>query len=50
MRFFTGLVLAAGLVLVTTAAQAEGLAAPNEAGRSPYTPVSDVNGPYSGGP
>ena len=50
MRFFTGLVLAAGLVLVTTAAQAEGLAAPNEAGRSAYTPVSDVNGPYSGGP
>ncbi|MBA2400422.1 MAG: PepSY domain-containing protein, partial [Bradyrhizobium sp.] len=49
MKFFTGWFLAAGLTLATTAAQAQ-VPAPYEAGRSPYYPVSDIGGPYVGGP
>src|SRR5882672_2609715 len=49
MKFFTGWLVAAGLVLVATAAQAQ-IRAPYEAGRSSYTPVSDVGGPNPGGP
>ena len=46
MKFFTGWLLAAGLALATTAAQAQVLA-PYEAGRSPYYSVSDIGGPYA---
>jgi hypothetical protein len=46
MKFFTGWLLAAGLALGTTAAQAQVLA-PYEAGRSPYYSVSDIGGPYA---
>ena len=46
MKFFTGWVLAAGMALATTAAQAQVLA-PYEAGRSPYYSVSDIGGPYA---
>lgn len=46
MKFFTGWCLAAGLVLATTAAQAQVLA-PYGAGRSPYYSVSDIGGPYA---
>jgi hypothetical protein len=42
MKSFTAWVLTAGLVLVTAGAQAQT--------RAPYVPVSDVNGPYVGGP
>ena len=50
MKFFTGWLAAAGLVLVATAAQAQ-VSAPDGAGRpSPYTPASDVGGPPPGGP
>ena len=45
MKFFTGWMVAAGLVLVTTAAQAQ---APDGTGRPSYTPVSDVGGPIPG--
>src|SRR6266540_1880921 len=51
MKFFTGWVLAAGLVLVTAGAQAQ-MPAPYETGRSPYTSVTSVSDLYgpSGGP
>jgi hypothetical protein len=45
MKFFTGWLLAAGLALATTAAQAQ-VPAPYEAGRSPYYSVSDIGAPY----
>ena len=45
MKFFTGWVFAAGMVLATTAAQAQ-IPAPYEAGRSPYYSVSDIDDPY----
>jgi hypothetical protein len=45
MKFFTGWLLAAGLALATTAAQAQ-VPAPYEAGRSPYSSVSDIGAPY----
>ena len=45
MKFFTGWLLATGLALATTAAQAQVLA-PYEAGRSPYYSVSDIDDPY----
>jgi hypothetical protein len=45
MKFFTGWLLAAGMALATTAAQAQVLA-PYEAGRSPYYSISDIGGPY----
>jgi hypothetical protein len=46
MKFFTGCVLAAGLVLVAAAAQAQ--VAPDGAGRPAYTPASDVGAPTPG--
>lgn len=46
MKFFTGWLLAAGLALATTAAQAQ-VPAPYEAGRSPYYSVSDIGDPYA---
>ena len=46
MKFFTGWLLAAGLAIATTAAQAQVLA-PYEAGRSPYRSVSDIGDPYA---
>lgn len=46
MKFFTGWLLAAGMVLATTAAQAQ-VPAPYEPGRSPYTSVSDISDPYA---
>jgi hypothetical protein len=50
MKFFTGWLAAAGLVLVATAAQAQ-VPASDGAGRpSPHTPASDVGGPPPGGP
>jgi hypothetical protein len=49
MKLFTGWVIAAGLVVPVVAANAQGLAA-NEIGRSPYTVVSDVEGPYAAMP
>jgi len=49
MKFFTGWMVAAGLVLVTTGAQAQ-VSAPDGAGRPSYSPVSDVGGPIPGGP
>jgi len=49
MKFFTGWSLAAGLALGATAAQAQVLA-PYGAGPSPYYSVSDIGGPYMGGP
>ena len=45
MKFFTGWLLAAGLALASTAAQAQ-VPAPYEAGRSPYRSVSDIGDPY----
>ena len=45
MKFFTGWLLAAGLALATTAAQAQ-VPAPYEAGRAPYYSVSDIGDPY----
>jgi len=45
MKFFTGWLLAAGLTLAATAAQAQVLA-PYEAGRSPTYSVSDIGDPY----
>jgi hypothetical protein len=49
MRLFTGWMLAAGLALSATAAQAQMLA-PYDAGRSPYTRASDFGAPYSEAP
>jgi hypothetical protein len=49
MKLFTGWVMSAGLVVSAVAANAQGLAA-NEVGRSPYTVVSDVEGPYAAMP
>ena len=46
MKLFTGWILSAGLVVMAAAANAQGLA-PYETGRSPYTVVSDVEGPYA---
>jgi hypothetical protein len=45
MKFFTGWLLAAGMALATTAAQAQ-VPAPYEAGRAPYYSVSDIGDPY----
>jgi hypothetical protein len=47
MKLFTGSMVAAGLVLVTAATQAQVLA-PDGAGRPSYAPVSDVGGPVPG--
>jgi len=49
MKLFTGWVMAAGLVFVAAAANAQGLA-PYEVARSPVTAVSDVGGPYAAMP
>ena len=49
MKLFTGWVMSAGLVLAATAANAQVLA-PYGVGRSPYTVVSDVGGPYAAMP
>ena len=49
MKLFKGWVMAAGLVLSATAANAQVLA-PYETGRRPYFAVSDVAGPYAGIP
>ncbi len=49
MELFKGWVMAAGLVLSTTAANAQVLA-PYEIGRRPYSAVSDVAGPSAGMP
>ena len=46
MKLFTGWILSAGLVVMAAAANAQGFA-PYETGRSPYTVVSDVEGPYA---
>ena len=49
MKLFTGWILSAGLVVMAAAANAQGFA-PHETGRSPYTVVSDVEGPYAAMP
>src|SRR6266851_3383244 len=49
MKLFTGWVISAGLVVMAAGANAQGLA-PYETGRSPYTVVSDVEGPYAAMP
>jgi hypothetical protein len=49
MKLFTGWAVSAGLVLAAAAANAQ-VAAPYEIGRSPYSVVSDVDGPYAGMP
>jgi hypothetical protein len=49
MKLFTGWVVSAGLVVMATGASAQVLA-PTESGRSPYTVVSDVEGPYAAMP
>src|SRR5207248_3928868 len=49
MKLFTGWVISAGLVVMAAAANAQ-ILAPYEAGRSPYTVVSDVEGPYAAMP
>jgi hypothetical protein len=49
MKFFTGWVLATGLALAATGAHAQ-IVAPSEAGHPLYRSVSDVSGPYVGGP
>jgi hypothetical protein len=49
MKLFSGWVMSAGLVLVAGAANAQMLA-PYDSGRSPYTAVSDVDGPYAAMP
>src|SRR5258705_2993913 len=46
MKLFTGWILSAGLIVMAAAANAQGFA-PYETGRSPYTVVSDVEGPYA---
>jgi hypothetical protein len=45
MKFFTGWLLAAGLAVAATAAQAQ-VPAPYEAGRGPYHSASDIGDPY----
>ena len=47
MKLFTGWMMAAGLALAATAAQAQ-VPATEGAGRPSYTPVSDVGGPTPG--
>jgi hypothetical protein len=49
MKLFSGWVIPAGLVLMAGAANAQMLA-PYDAGRSPYAPVSDIDGPYAAMP
>src|SRR2546429_4768265 len=49
MKLFTGWVISAGLVVMAAAANAQ-ILAPHETGRSPYTVVSDVEGPYAAMP
>src|SRR6266566_3313229 len=49
MKLFTGWVISAGLVVMAAAANAQ-ILAPYETGRSPYTVVSDVEGPYAAMP
>jgi hypothetical protein len=49
MKLFTGWVASAGLIVTAAAANAQVLA-PYETGRSPYTVVSDVEGPYAAMP
>ncbi len=49
MKLFTGWVISAGLVVMAAGANAQGLA-PYESGRSPYTGVSDFEGPYAAMP
>jgi hypothetical protein len=49
MKLFTGWILSAGLVVMAAAANAQGFT-PYETGRSPYTVVSDVEGPYAAMP
>jgi hypothetical protein len=49
MKLFTGWAVSAGLVLMAAAAHAQ-VVAPYEIGRSPYSVVSDVDGPYAGMP
>src|SRR4029453_15612089 len=49
MKLFTGWVVSAGLVVMAAGASAQVLA-PKESGRSPYTVVSDVEGPYAAMP
>src|SRR5450631_1173102 len=49
MKLVKGWVMAAGLVVSATAANAQVLA-PYEMGRRPYFAVSDVAGPYAGMP
>jgi hypothetical protein len=46
MKLLLGWVMLAGLVLTTATANAQ-ILAPYEVGRSPYTAVSDVGGPYA---
>ena len=49
MKFFTGWILATGLVLTATGTHAQ-IVAPSEAGGPLYRSVSDVGGPAPGGP
>ncbi|MFH1345820.1 MAG: hypothetical protein ABIL01_32115 [Pseudomonadota bacterium] len=49
MKLFTGWVISAGLVAAAGAANAQVLA-PYDVGRSPYTVVSDIGGPYAAMP
>ena len=49
MKLFKGWVMAAGVVVMVTGANAQVLA-PHETGRSPYAVVSDIEGPYVGMP
>src|SRR4051794_35646344 len=49
MKLFTRWIMAAGLVLAGTAANAQVLA-PYGVGRSPYAVASDVDGPYAAMP
>jgi hypothetical protein len=49
MKLFTRWAVSAGLVLTAAAAHAQ-VVAPYEIGRSPYSVVSDVDGPYAGMP
>jgi hypothetical protein len=49
MKLFSGWVIPAGLVLMAGSANAQMLA-PYDAGRSPYTAVSDFDGPYAAMP
>ena len=54
MKLFTAWVVSAGLVVTAAAANAQVSApqvlAPYETGRSPYTVVSDIEGPYAAMP